>query len=245
MTTCTAATFRRHTSSHHRYTPHRRRAHSHLPRIQHSDCGPAQAMRERPSSGPTSFDREATASRCGGPRRMWAWRGMSTRMLWQSERQRAGRTPSTWGRPTSRTLREKPRRPGPGLPASGFGATSERSAAIGPNREGGFAWDWARFEKRWQAGITSSCQAMQQRRSTSGEWARPRATGVGGVVAASDRRTTTCSSSADAGRRRSSECNKESRRIASGSLIGPPPSASSFATSEQPLPFWSSWRTPR
>ena len=48
--------------------------------------------RERPSTGPTSSDREATASRCGGPRRMWAWRGTSTPMLWQSERQRVRRT---------------------------------------------------------------------------------------------------------------------------------------------------------
>ena len=86
---------------------------------------------------------------------------------------------------------------------------------------------------------------MQPRQFTSGEWARPRATSAGGVVAASDRRAMTyllirCRRWTPEIKRMwqrvEKDCEWKSPRAPSVSLL--------FRGERATPPFWSSWRTP-
>ena len=216
-----------------------------MARIQHSDCGPAQAL-------------ERAASGCSYELRQ---RGNSVTVRWApahagvegNERTDALAKRAAEGEEdraildylreaslshlTRKTTEARSR-----TTAEWIRGHIRKERRYRPRREEGSASGWARLERSWRVGFTSSCPATQQRRPTLSEWARLRTSA--GVVAANDSRATTFSSSADAGRQRSNECGGESRRTASGSPPGPPQSAFSSATSKQLPPYWSSWRTP-
>ena len=85
-----------------------------------------------------------------------------------------------------------------------------------------------------QDAFISYYQAMQPRLPICDESVRLPTTGASGAVAARDSRATTSLSGAGGGRQRSNGCGRKSKGTVSGSPPGPPPSASSFETSEQP-----------
>ena len=166
-------------------------------------------------------------------------------MLW-SGKQRGGRkrgpTPTIWGGAAFLASRERPQRPGPGLPVSGPGVASVGNADIVPRQAESSARGWAGYGRSWQDAFISSCQDTQPWPPTYGVSARPPTIGAGGAAAAGDRRDITSSFGVGSGHPRFEGCGRGSMGVVSGSPLRPPPPASSSRTCVRLLRCWSSWK---